>query len=107
MPNIPGLPIAIFVPVSLVDQWVSEMHKFLRYGSFDIFPYLNSHNSRPNWWTDIWKMSKQPEKRKILVASLPVCDSIYSVICVTTLDNIGYHYTLPGPEIRLRLRVRI
>jgi hypothetical protein len=40
--NIPDLPTLLVVPVNLVDQVVSEMHRFLQYGSFDLFPYLHS-----------------------------------------------------------------
>jgi SNF2 family DNA or RNA helicase len=52
--NIPNLPSLLIAPVTLVDQVISELHRYLRHGTFDVLPYLGTWERRKLWWTDIW-----------------------------------------------------
>lgn len=70
MPNIPDLPIVIVVPVHLISQFVTELHKFLEFGNFDVIPYLGTWASRTTWWKTIWgERSHQQERRRIIVTT--------------------------------------
>jgi hypothetical protein len=65
--NIPNLPTVLVVPVSLFTQVISELHKYLLPGSFDIFPYQQTWAKRKNWWTEVFGKSNQPLGRRIIV----------------------------------------
>jgi hypothetical protein len=69
VPNIPDLPRVVVVPVLRVNQCISELHKFLQHGTFDVLPYLGTWSFRQTWWTLIEERSKQPVNRRIIVTS--------------------------------------
>ncbi|KAG1837021.1 P-loop containing nucleoside triphosphate hydrolase protein [Suillus tomentosus] len=79
--NIPNLPVMLVIPSSLVAQFTSELHRFLKRGAFDVLPYLATWNSRRTWWEDIWSRSKQPEGRRIIITTPKAlesdCDRIF------------------------------
>ncbi|KAG1737029.1 P-loop containing nucleoside triphosphate hydrolase protein [Suillus lakei] len=66
-PNIPDLPVILVIPANLIHQFTSELHRYLRRGSFDILPYQGIWSSRPLWWKNIWTMPRLPEGRRILI----------------------------------------
>ncbi|KAG6373967.1 P-loop containing nucleoside triphosphate hydrolase protein [Boletus reticuloceps] len=66
--NIPDFPVIIICPVNLQDQWVREMHRFLRKGTFDIFPYVGKLVTRSTWWKAGYPQSHQPANRRIILA---------------------------------------
>jgi SNF2 family DNA or RNA helicase len=75
-PAVPDLPAVFVVPVTLVPQLVSELHRYLRRGTFDVLPYTGTHQTRSTWWTDVWSArSNQPEGRKIIVTTSKVTSS--------------------------------
>lgn len=80
VPNIPDLPMVVVVPVLLVNQFISELHKFLQRGSFDVLPYLGNWSSRQTWWTTIWERSKQPLSRRIIVTSPKAVESDFDLV---------------------------
>src|ERR1700685_1206575 len=67
--NIPRTPSVLVVPVNLVHQMTSELHRYLRHGEFDVLPYLGTHKTRPTWWTDVWTLSKHEEHRRIVITT--------------------------------------
>jgi len=67
--NIPNEPFVIVVPVNLVHQLTSELHRYLQHGYFDIFPYVGTWKSRKRWWLDVWTKGKNPPGRKILITT--------------------------------------
>jgi hypothetical protein len=71
--NIPYAPSVLVVPVNLVGQMTSELHRYLRHGEFDVLPYLGTHKTRPTWWTDVWTLSKHKDHRRIVLTTPNVC----------------------------------
>lgn len=56
------------MPTTLIHQFTSELHRYLRRGSFDILPYKGMWSKdRALWWKNIWTMPKLPEGRRILI----------------------------------------
>jgi hypothetical protein len=88
--NIPDLPVVIVVPVHLIDQFVTELHKFLEFGNFDVIPYLGTWASRTTWWKTIWgERLHQLERRRIIVAAPKVgrFERLILPIAVLTLND--------------------
>ncbi|KAH0833809.1 P-loop containing nucleoside triphosphate hydrolase protein [Lanmaoa asiatica] len=67
--NIPDLPVIIVCPVNIQDQWVGEIHRFLRKGTFDILPYVGKLVTRGAWWKVGYPQSHQPALRRIILAA--------------------------------------
>ena len=73
--NLPAAPHLIICPVNLLDQWLSELHRFLEYGSFSILPYTGTcteANRRAFW--ESWDALPSPVERRIIVATMTVSD---------------------------------
>jgi SNF2 family DNA or RNA helicase len=67
--NIPDLPVVVVVPVPLVQQVTSELHRYLQHGRFDLLPYLGQQSSRPGWFTEVWRKANNPEGRRIIITT--------------------------------------
>jgi hypothetical protein len=67
--NIPNLPTVLVVPNSLVYQVISELHRYLKHGSFDVLPYLGKHATRKLWWSTHWVKARNQEGRRIVVTT--------------------------------------
>jgi hypothetical protein len=74
-PNIPDRPTLIVLPVSLMDQFLAELHMYLVPGSFDIIPYLKKWNGRKDWWSTVYSsFSKQRPIYKLIPTTPSVRD---------------------------------
>ena len=62
----------IVVPVSLVQQYKDEIRRYTQFAHVDVVPYLGNLDTRRNFWTAAWKASRQPNIRKILLATTTV-----------------------------------
>ena len=62
----------IVVPVSLVQQYKDEIRRYTQFAHVDVVPYLANLESRRNFWTAAWKASRQPNIRRILLATTTV-----------------------------------
>lgn len=81
--NIPDAPFVVVVPVNLVHQMTSELHRYLQYGYFDILPYIGTWAKRKRWWDDVWTKGNNPPGRKIVITTPSVslfCSMKYTVL---------------------------
>ncbi|KAG2738555.1 hypothetical protein P692DRAFT_201730973 [Suillus brevipes Sb2] len=78
--NIPDLPVILVIPANLISQFTSELHRYLRRGSFDILPYQGLWSNRSSWWKNIWPMSKLPEGRRILITPPKALQSDFDLV---------------------------
>ena len=85
--NIPVDNTMFVVPITIRDQTMHELRRFLQPGSFDLFPYEGTLASRPEFWTTQWKKSMLPEGRKILIATINVR---FSLLAIQTKIITGY-----------------
>jgi SNF2 family DNA or RNA helicase len=68
-------PHLIVVPNSLVDQWISELKKFFRKGTVEIYQVPIQESVFETYFTDengAWKKSKTPLVFRILLCSASV-----------------------------------
>ena len=77
--NIPDLPILIVVPVALLDQWISEIHKYLTIEGYDILPYVGSWEGHCSVFSEDgpFYSCKAPMHRRIVLATVNVRSSFF------------------------------
>ncbi len=76
--NLPDLPHIIAVPSGLRAQWEGEIKRFLRWGSFDLIPYMNNHH--PDTRQPVWNAINGARPGlsaadKIILTTTTVCAS--------------------------------
>ena len=71
--NLPARPHIIVCPVNLVDQWTSELHRWLEHGAFSVLPYVGACTlaNRTAFWQS-WDSLDSPMDRRIILASTSV-----------------------------------
>jgi hypothetical protein len=86
-PNIPDAPSIVVLPVSLVNQFVSEFHVYIQPGTFDLMLYLGTWHLRRQWWTDIYPRSKQSFIQRVVVATSSVSEP--TLHCARFCKSLG------------------
>lgn len=92
----------IVAPVTLTAQLMAELHRYFKHGTFDVFPYTGSRQTRGDWWKEILGKSKHKPGRNIIVATPSVSIvSWISTICVSLFSvsksiESDFEYTLSG-----------
>ena len=77
--EIPDRPMIIVVPVSLVQQYKDEIRRYTQFAHVDVVPYLGNLEGRRTFWTAAWKASKQPNIRRILLATTTVRSTTFTL----------------------------
>ncbi|KAF5379543.1 hypothetical protein D9615_006663 [Tricholomella constricta] len=73
--NIPNVASLLVVPVNLHAQMMSEAYRYLMPGSFDILPYLGTHQTHAHWWETIASMTNQPPGQRIVISTVTAVKS--------------------------------
>ena len=69
-------PHLIVCPVNLLDQWMGEIHRWFKFGSFSVLPYTGSckAENREAFWREFAALPN-PMNRRIIIATIPVSPS--------------------------------
>ncbi|KAG9308261.1 hypothetical protein JVU11DRAFT_12148 [Chiua virens] len=86
--NIPNLPVVITCPVNLHNQWSREIERFLKRGTFDLFPYTGKLGSRRQWWTDIFPKSQHILLHRIVLVTESALQDDASVVFMDVLRDV-------------------
>lgn len=75
--NAGNLPQLLVVPGNLLDQVISEMHRFLIFGAFAVLPYTAAcrEQNRDAFWREFNQLPV-PMNRRIIVATISVSSRI-------------------------------
>ncbi|KAG8214947.1 hypothetical protein J3R82DRAFT_10137 [Butyriboletus roseoflavus] len=87
--NIPNQPFVIICPVNLLHQWTREIERFLKWGTFDLFPYTGKLGSQKGWWNDVFTKSNHELCHHIILATESVLQDDASVIFMDIFRNVG------------------
>lgn len=87
--KIEDLPLLLVVPPNLADQVLFELHKYLKYGTFDVLPYIGNWEKRQNWWASSWSQCNNAEGRRIIVATYTV--SLFDCVRNFSKAPAGYY----------------
>jgi hypothetical protein len=80
--NISNQSFVIICPVNLLHQWTKEIERFLKRGTFDLFPYTGKLGTRKHWWNDVFTKSLHEPCHRIILATESVSKSIHNVIAL-------------------------
>lgn len=67
--QVPDLPFAIIVPVSLVAQWLSELRTFIGDNKIEIYVFPTATAEWAKFWapSSPWSKSKQPMHLRVVI----------------------------------------
>lgn len=96
--NLPDRPHLIIVPPSLHTQWLRELHRFLKFGAFDVLPYTHAYSAdrrKPVW--DYLKAQRAglPLCRRIILATTAVSPAF---LPCTPCTNLPIRPSNPTPR---------
>ncbi|KAM5530103.1 hypothetical protein V8D89_016232 [Ganoderma adspersum] len=85
--NLPDRPHLIIVPPSLHTQWLRELHRFLKFGGFDVLPYTHAYSAdrrKPVW-----------DNMKAQRAGLPLCRRIILATTAAVESDAAHYFWRP------------
>lgn len=77
--SVPNYPHLIVVPLSLISQWIAELHRFFRKGSIDIFVLPNTIDAVELFFhgrESAWNQSSHKYMNRIVLCAHPVSDVV-------------------------------
>ncbi|EMD31654.1 hypothetical protein CERSUDRAFT_127231 [Gelatoporia subvermispora B] len=90
--NFEDLPTLLVCPPALHPQWTEELHRYLKKGSFDLFPYTGKVEKRAGFWNE-WSKSHQPLSRRILLATSTAIQS-----------DLDYCFAVPAEKWKMPIK---
>ncbi|KAF9491153.1 hypothetical protein BDN71DRAFT_1510617 [Pleurotus eryngii] len=105
--TVPNFAHLIIVPLSLVSQWISELHRFFRKAAIDIFVLPNTADAVELFFLSegsTWNMSSHKYMNRIVICAHPTFTSLTARTfrCgkdsgLKSIDEIRKRITLPRP----------
>ncbi len=77
--TVPNFAHLIVVPLSLIGQWLSELHRFFRKGAVDIFVLPNTADAVQLFFfgkNTAWKLSQHNEINRIVLCAHSVSEFV-------------------------------
>jgi hypothetical protein len=78
--NISNQFFVIICPMNILHQWAKEIEQFLKWNTFDVFPYTRKLGTQKCWWNDIFTKSLHEPWHWIILAMESISKSIHNVI---------------------------
>ena len=69
-------PTVILAPSGLYAQWQQALQRAFQPGVIDLIPYIGTYETRRNWYADVYRKSKQPVNRRVVLTTYSVRNSI-------------------------------